>query len=63
MSKTTRLILLFAIVKLLIPYLFIHPMYELHRDEYLYLSESDHLAWGYIEAPPLLSLLGYISSL
>ena len=38
-------------------------MYELHRDEYLYLSESDHLAWGYIEAPPLLSLLGYISSL
>lgn len=63
MSKTTRLILLFALIKLLIPYLFIHPMYELHRDEYLYLSESDHLAWGYIEAPPLLSLLGYISGL
>lgn len=63
MSKSTRLILLFAIIKFLIPYLFIHPMYELHRDEYLYLSESDHLAWGYIEAPPLLSLLGYISGL
>jgi len=23
--------------------------YGLHRDEYLYISESDHLAWGYME--------------
>ena len=44
-------------------FVLIHPMYELHRDEYLYLAESDHLAWGYLEAPPLLSFLGYLSKL
>jgi uncharacterized membrane protein len=27
--------------------------YELHRDAYLYLAESDHLAWGYLSIPPL----------
>ena len=58
-----RLILLLALVKFMVPYLFIHPMYELHRDEYLYLAESDHLSWGYMEAPPLLALLGWISKL
>jgi len=58
-----RLILLLALVKFLVPYLAIHPMYELHRDEYLYLAEADHLSWGYMEAPPLLALLGWISKL
>jgi len=27
--------------------------YELHRDEYLYLDYGRHLAWGYLEVPPL----------
>jgi 4-amino-4-deoxy-L-arabinose transferase-like glycosyltransferase len=58
-----RLILLLAIVKFMVPFLLIHPMYELHRDEYLYLAESDHLSWGYMEAPPLLALLGWFSRL
>jgi hypothetical protein len=58
-----RLILLLAIVKFMVPYLFIHPLYELHRDEYLYLAEADHLGWGYMEAPPLLAVLGWISKL
>jgi 4-amino-4-deoxy-L-arabinose transferase-like glycosyltransferase len=53
----------FALVKLLIPFLLIHPDFELHRDEYLYLADADHLAWGYIEMPPLLAFLGYISKL
>jgi hypothetical protein len=53
----------FALIKLLIPFLLIHPDFELHRDEYLYLADADHLAWGYIEMPPLLALLGYISKL
>lgn len=32
--------------------------YGLHRDEYLYISDSDHLAWGYMEMPPLLAVIG-----
>lgn len=49
------------IVKFLLPFLLVEGTYELHRDEYLYLSEADHLGWGYMEAPPFLSLLGKFS--
>ena len=37
--------------------------YGLHRDEYLYISESDHLAWGYMEVPPTISIIGKIAKL
>ncbi len=37
--------------------------YGLHRDEYLYISESDHLAWGYMEVPPMISIIGKIAKL
>jgi hypothetical protein len=63
MIKPNHIIFGIAIIKFLVSFMLIHPMYELHRDEYLYLAESDHLAWGYLEAPPLLSLLGYLSKI
>lgn len=63
MIKPNQIIFGIAILKFLVSFVLIHPMYELHRDEYLYLAESDHLAWGYLEAPPLLSFLGYLSKL
>jgi hypothetical protein len=63
MVKPNHIIFGIAIVKFLVSFVMIHPVYELHRDEYLYLAESDHLAWGYLEAPPLLSVLGYLSKL
>ncbi len=53
----------FALLKFLVPFFLIHSSFELHRDEYLYLADSDHLAWGYVEMPPLLAVLGYISKL
>jgi hypothetical protein len=62
-SRSTYIIAFFALVKLLIPFVFIHSQFELHRDEYLYLADADHLAWGYIEMPPLLAFLGFISKL
>ena len=37
--------------------------YGLHRDEYLYISESDHLAWGYMEVPPMISIIGKFAKL
>ena len=55
-------IALLAITKLLIPFIFIHPVFELQRDEYLYYQQGQHLDLGYLENPPLLSYLGYISS-
>jgi hypothetical protein len=62
-TGSTYIIAFFALIKLLIPFVLIHSQFELHRDEYLYLADADHLAWGYIEMPPLLAVLGYISKL
>ncbi len=62
-QKSYLIIFAFAIIKFLVPFLFIHPAFELHRDEYLYLADADHLAWGYIEMPPMLAVMGAISKL
>lgn len=53
---------LLAVLKFLIPFLLIHPAFELQRDEYLYYQQGQHLDLGYLENPPLLSYLATISS-
>ena len=58
-----RIPLLLAIVKFLLPFFLQHNAYELQRDEYLYLQQGHHLAWGYMEVPPLLSVFAWISQL
>lgn len=63
MQKNHRLILLLAIIRLIIPYLLQYGTYEPHRDEFLYLAEGQHLAWGYLEVPPFLSLFARVTSL
>ncbi len=62
-SRSTYIIAAFALIKFLVAFILIHPEFELHRDEYLYLADADHMAWGYIEMPPLLAVLGYLSKL
>jgi Dolichyl-phosphate-mannose-protein mannosyltransferase len=47
------ILLLLVAVKLVLQYLLVNPVYELHRDEFLYLNQADHLAFGYISVPPL----------
>ncbi len=56
------LIMLLAIVKFILPIFQQEPLYELQRDELLYYEQGQHLALGYLENPPLLSYLGWISS-
>ena len=56
------LILLLALIKFVLPLFLQSSIYELQRDEYLYYEQGQHLALGYLENPPLLSWLGYISS-
>ena len=34
--------------------------FGLHRDEYLYLAEGDHLAWGFMEVPPMIPFLAWL---
>lgn len=60
--KTYHIILGFALVKLLI-HVFFNTQYGLHRDEYLYFIEGQHLGWGYMEGPPMIGLLAAIANL
>lgn len=53
--KPRLLPLFFALVKFFSGYLLLSPAYDLQRDEYLYLDQGRHLAWGYLEVPPLLA--------
>ncbi len=57
------LVLLLAVVKFVLPFFLQDPVYQLHRDEYLYLAQGDHLSWGFMEVPPLLSVFAWISNL
>ena len=56
-----RLPLAFALLKVVSGYFLISPQYDLHRDEYLYLNQGQHLAWGYLEVPPLIAAQGWVS--
>ncbi|MCK9484528.1 MAG: glycosyltransferase family 39 protein [Candidatus Marinimicrobia bacterium] len=50
------LILLIA-GKFILQFLVVNPIYELHRDEFLYLNQANHLAAGYISVPPLTAFI------
>lgn len=41
----------------LLTHIYAHNIYGLHRDEYLYVAEGDHLSWGYMEVPPMIAVL------
>ena len=41
-------------------YTLISPVYDLQRDEYLYLDQAHHLAWGYASVPPFTSWISWI---
>ncbi|NMM47781.1 glycosyltransferase family 39 protein [Marinigracilibium pacificum] len=51
---------LFVAAKFILQFFAIHPVYELHRDEYLHLNQADHLAWGYLSVPPVTSWISLI---
>ena len=53
--------LVFALLKFASGYFLISPGYDLQRDEYLYLNQSQHLAWGYLEVPPLIAAQGWVA--
>ena len=62
MQKNNRLLYILAGLKILIPYLLQNHVYEPHRDEMLYLAEGHHLAWGFMEVPPLLSIFAWLTN-
>ena len=63
MLKNNRLLYLLAALKIIIPYFLQDPIYEPHRDEFLYLAEGQHMAWGFMEVPPMLSVFAWLTHL
>ena len=63
MKQANRLLFFLAALKFILPFLLQNGLYEPHRDEMLYVAEGNHLAWGFMEVPPLLSLLAWTTHL
>jgi 4-amino-4-deoxy-L-arabinose transferase-like glycosyltransferase len=63
MRRENAWLFLLLLVKFALPFFLYHPAYELHRDEFLYYQQGQHLSVGFLENPPLIGLLGYLSSL
>ncbi len=60
MKNTQRLLYALALLKFTLPFFLQHPVYEPHRDELLYLQQANHMAWGFMEVPPLLSVFAWL---
>lgn len=63
MKKLYRFLYLLALLKFILPFLLQDPVYEPHRDEFLYLAEGSHPAFGFMEVPPLLSVFAWLTRL
>ena len=62
-GRLRKILFLLAILKFILPFILQNSFYQLHRDEYLYLAEGKHLAWGFMEVPPMLSVLAWVTNL
>jgi len=60
MSLKRLALAFFILLKFLLQYVAINPIYELHRDEFLHLDLGNHIAWGYISIPPVTAWLSYL---
>jgi hypothetical protein len=58
--KRYWILLILVVIKMVLQYILVNPVYELHRDEFLHLDQAFHPALGYISVPPFTA---WISSL
>lgn len=63
MKKEYRVLYLLAGIKFILPFILQNGVYEPQRDEFLYLAEGHHMAWGFMEIPPLLSVFAWFTNL
>ena len=62
MQKGSRLLYILALIKLITPFILQNSFYQPHRDEFLYLAEGHHMAWGFMEVPPMLSVFALLTN-
>jgi len=63
MKNIRLVIIILAIIKFLLPFLLQNAAYQPHRDEYLYLDQAGHMDWGFLENPPMITAMAWISKL
>jgi len=63
MNRSNKLLYLLALIKIIIPYFLQNPVYQPQRDEFLYLAEGHHLAFGFMEVPPMLSVFAWLTNM
>jgi len=61
MFSGPAIVLYIAAVKLLF-HLMTANRYGIFRDELYYLASSEHLDWGYVDQPPLIALITWVST-
>ncbi len=49
------ILLAFLALKLILQFVLVNPIYELHRDEFLHLDQAAHPSFGYVSVPPFTS--------
>lgn len=59
-DRSTRLLLALAFGKLLIQFAGINH-YGFFRDEFYYMACGEHLAWGYVDQPPLIAFVAWLA--
>jgi len=60
-GRLRKILILLGLLKIVISYFLQNSFYEPHRDEFLYLAEGHHLAWGFMEVPPMLSVFAWLT--
>lgn len=58
--RSVSILVFFILVKFVLQYAVVLPLYELHRDEYLHVDQGRHLAWGFVSVPPFTSWIAWI---
>jgi len=54
---------LFIVLKIILSYALVDSAYDLHRDEFLYLDQANHMAFGFTSVPPLISVFSWVIKL
>ena len=63
MTKKNLLLIAFILLKFVMQYILVNPVYELQRDEFLHLDQANHLSMGYVSVPPVTSWISFIIQL
>ena len=61
--KKYGILVLLILIKFVMQFIVINPVYELHRDEFLHLDQAFHPAAGFISVPPLISWVSIMINL